>query len=141
MWNFEIAPPDENEIKSKVSELLVSEFESPKEVNLENEYAHYNHFNMYDHFGGAIEERPSTRTSSIRRETAGKKHVRPTGREGAFAILGDDSDTEYPIFRRPSKTDPGMTVATGVFDLDKGRWEILLDNPKCGVAWIAPLIC
>ena len=138
MWNFEVAPPLENQRCSRVTERVVSLFREGKndaDNNNRDEYAHYYHFNMYDH-SGDVEERPGTRTSSVRRKAAAEKQPVPRGQEGALNILGDDSDSEYPIFRRPRPTDPGMTVATGVFDLDAGTWDIFLDNPKSSESWI-----
>ncbi len=29
-------------------------------------------------------------------------------------MASDNGDAEYPIFREPSSTDPGKTVATGI---------------------------
>ena len=85
-------------------------------------------------------ERPNTRVSSIRRKAAADKLPLPTGKAMVLNILGDNSDSAYPIFRRPSATDPGMTVATGVFDLNAGTWEIYLDNPKNSSSWIPLLL-
>ena len=138
MWNFEVAPPLENQRCSRVTERVVSSFSVGKkdaDNNNRDEYARYYHFNMYDH-SGDVEDRPGTRTSSVRRKAAAEKLPAPQGVKGVLDILGDDSDSEYPIFRRPSLTDPGMTVATGEFDLDAGTWEIFLDNPKHSKSFI-----
>ena len=148
MWNFEAAPPNQNEIESRVSERLVSKFDDLDDaVNNNNDvpskstpsYAKYYHFNMYDHSDEVV-ERSGTRVSSVRRLAAASKLPPPVGKAGVLGVLGDTSDAAYPIFRRPSSTDPGMTVATGLFDLKAGSWEIFMENPKeWMVSWI-PLL-
>ena len=143
MWNFEVAPPIENGIRSRVTEFPVSTFcatagagvDSDNNNKVGDEYAKYYHFNMYDHSPDVI-ERPGTRVSSVRRKEAAMKLPAPIGKDGVLNVLGDNSDSSYPIFRRPSPTDPGMTVATGVFDLNAGTWEVFLDNPKYTKSWI-----
>ena len=154
MWNFEAAPPNENQLESQVTERLVSKFDDQADAANNNDnndnnddvpadanpsYAKYYHFNMYDHSEDVV-ERPGTRISSVRRLAAASKLPPPVGKAGVLGVLGDTSDAAYPIFRRPSSTDPGMTVATGLFDLKAGSWEIFLDNPKESTDGWIPLL-
>ena len=142
MWNFEVAPPLENQRCSRVTERVVSSFcvgKKDADNNNRDEYAKYYHFNMYDHSDQVV-ERPGTRISSVRRLAAASKLPPPVGKAGVLGVLGDTSDAAYPIFRRPSSTDPGMTVATGLFDLKAGSWEIFLDNPKESTDGWIPLL-
>ena len=52
-------------------------------------------------------------TSSWRRGMRVRKIENPSTTEEVLEIAGDNEDTEYPIYREPSNTDTGKTVATG----------------------------
>ncbi len=45
-------------------------------------------------------------------------------------ILSNDEDHDYPIFRRGTKKDIVVTIATGIFDLKRREWRMYVDNAK-----------
>ena len=125
MWNFEAAPPLTNQYASRVTKIQVGVSQDDNA----NVPKYFYHFNMYNH-SDDIAEVPATKISSIRRRDAATKLPAPEGLSELLNVLGDDSDEAYPIYRTPRETDAGMTVATGIFNLNEGTWKIFVDNPK-----------
>ena len=88
----------------------------------------YDHFNMYKH--SEVEEIPSRIISSTHRQDRANQLPVAENVSGILNILGDAKDAQYPIFRRPTETDSGDTVATAVIELGAKTLTVYLDNPK-----------
>eukprot|EP01138_Halocafeteria_seosinensis_P006188 gb/GECG01006329.1/.p1 GENE.gb/GECG01006329.1/~~gb/GECG01006329.1/.p1 ORF type:complete len:459 (+),score=52.63 gb/GECG01006329.1/:1-1377(+) len=54
-------------------------------------------------------------TSSVARMNAAKSLQAPTDMEGAFRILGDQSNSSYPIYRTGTPPDGAATLTTALF--------------------------
>jgi hypothetical protein len=48
---------------------------------------------------------------------------------GVLAILGDQADEEYPIYRTATSPDENVTLCTALFDLDGRKLRIYADHP------------
>ncbi|XP_063235694.1 beta-alanyl-dopamine/carcinine hydrolase isoform X1 [Bacillus rossius redtenbacheri] len=103
--------------------------ESVLSVLTASPHEHMFHANKYlrlkvPEVGGAIV------TSSDRRQAAFMKFPVPRSKEDIEAILGDQSDREFSIFREESDDDYVKTVAVGIFDCVARTWSIYTGNPK-----------
>ena len=61
-----------------------------------------------------MDEIPQKIESSLHRAKRIKEFPEPSCDKDIRAMLGDTADKDFPIFRNPSNTDPGCTVATGI---------------------------
>jgi hypothetical protein len=87
----------------------------------------YRHTNHYTHLEDVDQDiHPS---SLCRLERA---EVRPVAvdREQVLAVLDDEQDPLYPIYRTASPPDQACTLCTALFDLDRRVLSIYLDHPR-----------
>jgi predicted choloylglycine hydrolase len=53
----------------------------------------------------------------------------PVDAAGILAVLGDQVDEKYPIYRTATSPDENVTLCTALFDLDGRRLRIYIDHP------------
>jgi hypothetical protein len=46
-----------------------------------------------------------------------------------LAVLGDQTDRDYPVYRDATLPDMNATLCSALFDLDKRELRIYWDNP------------
>ena len=86
----------------------------------------YYHFNMYRRL--KIEQYADT--STLHRQARADEMQKPTTADGVRAILGDQKDSEYLIYRSMRPTDGCLTAATVVYDLRRLTATVYTNNPK-----------
>ncbi|HIC88644.1 MAG TPA: hypothetical protein EYP04_04495 [Anaerolineae bacterium] len=89
-------------------------------------YAHTNHYlNLTD-----VEQviGASSRARLERANELLRAGWRPSQR-AVLAILGDQADKQYPIYRTATPPDKGMTLCTALFDLDRRSLRIYTGHP------------
>nr|CAI5859111.1 unnamed protein product [Callosobruchus analis] len=67
--------------------------------------------------------------SSVSRLEAFNKHGAPKTKKDVLDMLGDTSNSKYPVFR-DDPNDPVLTIAVGIFDCVARTWSLYSDNPK-----------
>ncbi|XP_046572397.1 uncharacterized protein LOC124280502 [Haliotis rubra] len=89
---------------------------------------HYYHFNMYEHTN--ISQIPKDIVSSQHRKARANQLPPPADVVGVTIILGDQGDSQYPIYRTPRPSDEEATIATGIFVLDSCVLMVFKSNPR-----------
>ncbi|XP_033748001.1 LOW QUALITY PROTEIN: uncharacterized protein LOC117333003 [Pecten maximus] len=118
MWGLEIGPGKK--------ESMVN-LHTLTEQAVESTMPCYVHTNSYKHL--KVEEMDALSSTEARMKRI-LEFKPPSTVEEVKTILGDTKNDEYPIYRTPSTTDSGKTVATALFDLKDRKVEIYMDNPK-----------
>ncbi|XP_069135522.1 beta-alanyl-dopamine/carcinine hydrolase-like [Argopecten irradians] len=118
MWGLEIGPGKE---ESSTHLHTVTEQASDSDMPC------YVHTNNYKHI--KVEEMLALSSTEARMKRILEFKPPSTVKE-VKAILGDTKNQEYPIYRKPSATDNGETVATALFYLQERKVEVYMDNPK-----------
>ncbi|OWF44904.1 uncharacterized protein LOC110457730 [Mizuhopecten yessoensis] len=118
MWGLEIGP---GEKESNVHLYTLTE-----QTNAEDPPC-YVHSNNYKHL--QVEEMDSLSSSVARMERI-LEFKAPSTVQELKIILGDTKNDKYPIYRNPSATDNGKTVATALFDLKDRKMDLYMDNTK-----------
>ncbi|CAH1968401.1 unnamed protein product [Acanthoscelides obtectus] len=72
---------------------------------------------------------PEMSKSSVCRMEAFDKHGSPKTKKDVIEMLGDTSNSKYPVFR-DDPNDLVMTIAVGIFDCVEKTWSLYSDNPK-----------
>ncbi|XP_071091493.1 beta-alanyl-dopamine/carcinine hydrolase-like [Haliotis cracherodii] len=89
---------------------------------------HYYHFNMYEHTN--VTQIPKDIVSSQHRKARANQLPPPADVVGVTVILGDQGDSQYPIYRTPRPSDEEATIATGIFVLDSCVLLLFKSNPR-----------
>ena len=66
--------------------------------------------------------------SSDGRHVALNKAGSPNTVQDVVNLLSDESDDDYPLYRRGTPKDHVLTIATGIFDLKRKTWSIYADK-------------
>lgn len=90
---------------------------------------HYVHTNHYKYTPGALELYDNLLYSCARHSTA-IHHDTPKSVKDVCRILGDQSNSEGPIYRQNVPTDKSATLATGLFDLKSKLLHVFDKNPN-----------
>lgn len=78
-------------------------------------------------------------TSSIHRQAKADELPKPRSIKESLAVLGDNSNAEWPIYRGGVKRR--YTLCTSVYNLEEKTITIMLDNPKLNrVQCVYPII-
>eukprot|EP00727_Mastigamoeba_balamuthi_P013614 m51a1_g8876 hypothetical protein (428) ;mRNA; f:624743-626561 len=89
------------------------------------------HVNMYNRLNGSSFPQVVGK-SAQHRAARFRQFAAPWGARDVAAMLGDQGDREYPIYRDARAPDTGVTVATALFDLGEGSVMLYVDSPA---AW------
>ncbi len=94
-------------------------------------YFHANHYRELAEVDQIIS--PSSRARVERARVMLQEHglARLPGQDAAevLAILGDQTDEQYPIYRTTTAPDQSATLCTALFDLDARQLRIYTDHP------------
>jgi hypothetical protein len=89
-------------------------------------YVHTNHYLQLDDVEQTIG--PSSRARYQRASALCERNL-PTEPTQVLAVLGDEIDSEYPIFRTATASNGGATLCTALFDLDQRELRIYSGHP------------
>ncbi|BFY99623.1 hypothetical protein BsWGS_02663 [Bradybaena similaris] len=126
MWSVEVCPQAE---VSMIHVQTVSEVADPLKD------CHYIHTNSFQHL--KTSEVPNL-TSSVARFKRAEEVPPPKSRDDVLAILGDETNEQYPIYRTVRPTDYSSTSFTGIADILRNRVDIYVENPS--LESVLPLI-
>ncbi|CAG5117501.1 unnamed protein product [Candidula unifasciata] len=126
IWSVEVCP------QAKVS---VIDIQTISEVADPDKNCHYIHCNNFLHL--KTSEIPNL-VSSVARQTRAEEFPAPKKQADVLAILGDETNQEYPIYRTVRPTDYSSTSFTGIVDILHNRVEIYVENPI--LEGVVPLI-
>jgi len=114
-------------IGSKNPKTIVNVEVAPTSYAVTDVVGNFSHFNMYKVLEVPQQPDPST----FHRQARADQIPAPQSATDILRILGDNKDTQWPIYRNGAPPDTGsVTVATALFDLDRHRVSIWTDNPK-----------
>jgi len=99
---------------------------APVEFGIFEVERNYSHFNMYKIL--TLNQIPDI--STVHRQSRCNQLPIPASVEDVRSILGDTQDTDYPIYRVATTTDPEDTVVTAIFDITNLVVYVWDDNPK-----------
>eukprot|EP01120_Amphizonella_sp_Union-15-10_P002837 TRINITY_DN13126_c0_g1_i1.p1 TRINITY_DN13126_c0_g1~~TRINITY_DN13126_c0_g1_i1.p1 ORF type:complete len:381 (-),score=50.65 TRINITY_DN13126_c0_g1_i1:27-1169(-) len=94
-------------------------------------YSHYNNYKLL-----AEDLKYYVSISTLHRSARVDQFPVPKTSEDILTILGDHEDAVYPIYRDGSYPDDTSTIASALFDLDKGKISIFDANPKTSAPFI-----
>ena len=94
-------------------------------------YFHANHYRELADVDQIIH--PSSRARVERARAMMQEHglagLSDQGAAGVLAILGDEADEQYPIYRAATAPDQSTTLCTALFDLDARQLRIYTGHP------------
>jgi hypothetical protein len=108
---------------------VVSVEVAPQRYHVHEVQGCYTHTNHYLKINGQAQE---ISASSRMRQERGLSFARttPPGTAGqVLAVLGDQSDRDYPIFRNAAFPDTDATLCSALYDLDGRELRIYYDHP------------
>jgi len=125
LYHAEMAPYDPHDPKGVDSNGYVDIIK----INSGDTYLHSNSY-THPYFKGLIHQYTSKSTSA--RLARAAEMIEPTTREFALEILGDENNTQYPIYRHGDPNDPEelATISTALMDLDDALVYVYGGNPK-----------
>ncbi|KAJ8738068.1 hypothetical protein PYW08_000663 [Mythimna loreyi] len=115
VYNVEVSP----DLKADRSHLNIQKYDKDVLVHCNK----YQRTNVTEVTGSIID-------SSVERLAVIHSYPKPHDRADLAEIISDTSGKNYRVFaNRPD--DIIMTIAAGIFDLDKRTWSIYINKPKC----------
>jgi hypothetical protein len=108
---------------------MVSVEVAPQSHHVHKVRGHYVHTNHYFQLNEQKQETsPSSRVRLDRARALCHKEP-PAAADHVLAVLGDQTDRDYPIYRDATLPDNSATLCSALFDLDKREVRIYWDNP------------
>ncbi len=108
---------------------LVSVEMAPQAHHVHEVAGHYAHTNHYLHLDQVEQRIGASSRARLERAQAMLQDDPPTDAAGLAKILGDQTDSDYPIYRRAQAPDRGTTLCSVVFDLDARQVHIFAGHP------------
>ena len=104
------------------------------EVSPERHHVHevqgcYAHTNHYIHLAGVDQEIGASSQARLARAQALCQAAPTTSASHVLALLGDQADPDYPIYRRAIPPDGAATLCSALFDLDARQLRIYTGRP------------
>jgi len=108
---------------------LVSVEVAPQRHHVHEVQGHHVHTNHYFELSKQKQEiSPSSRIRLERAKALCRKEP-PAALGHVLALLGDQTDRDYPVYRDATLPDMNATLCSALFDLDKRELRIYWDNP------------
>jgi hypothetical protein len=102
---------------------------SPERHHVHEVQGHYSHTNHYFNLNNQKQEiSPSSRKRLERCRTLCRAAF-PTHSGDVLALLSDQTDRDYPIYRDATFPDEDATLSTALYDLDRRELQIYWDHP------------
>jgi hypothetical protein len=108
---------------------VVSVEVSPDRHHVHEVTGWYIHTNHYRQLGGIEQEIGLSSEARLARGEALCRETPPQRPGHVLAVLGDEAREDYPIYRHGDPPDGGVTLCTGLFDLDAGALRIYAGHP------------
>jgi hypothetical protein len=105
---------------------------SPGRHHVHEVQGHYVHTNHYLHLGGVAQGISASSRARLARARALCQATPPSSATHVLALLGDQADRNYPIYRRAILPDRSATLCSALFDLDARRLRIYTCRPGQG---------
>lgn len=102
---------------------------SPEKHHVHEVQDYYLHTNHYLNLIGIDQEIESSSRARLARARELCQTTPPTDAVHVLALLGDQTDRDYPIFRSDTQPDRGVTLCSALFDLDARQLRIYSDHP------------
>jgi hypothetical protein len=109
---------------------LVSVEVSPDRHHVHEVQGCYVHTNHYLHLTDVDQAIGPSSRARLARARALCQSTPPTDTTHILSMLGDEADSDYPIYRIAAPTDGSATLCTAVFDLGKRLLHIFTDHPR-----------
>jgi hypothetical protein len=102
---------------------------APKVYHLKEVQGGYFHANHYTQLTELEQSISPSSHARVRRAQEIFLERPPQNADGLLALLGDQKDQEYPIYRAASHPDDEQTLCTALFDLDAQKLRIYTAHP------------
>ena len=108
---------------------IVSVEVSPERHHVYEVQGYYLHTNHYFELKGQKQEFTLSSKKRLERSLTVCRAKPPTHAGHILALLGDQTDRDYPIYRDATLPDKDATLCSALFDLDNRQLRIYWDNP------------
>jgi hypothetical protein len=102
---------------------------SPDSHHVHEVRGHYVHTNHYLHLAGVTQGIGASSRARLERARALCQATSPSSATHVLALLGDQADQDYPIYRRALPPDRSATLCSALFDLDARQLRIYTHRP------------
>jgi hypothetical protein len=102
---------------------------SPERQHVHEVRGHYVHTNHYLHLAGVAQGISASSRARLARARALCQATPPASAAHVLALLGDQANRDYPIYRRATPPDQSATLCSALFDLDARRLHIYTRGP------------
>ncbi len=116
-------------IGSLAERRMVSVEVAPDRHHVQEVQGTYMHTNHYLHLADLDQEIGPSSQTRLARAGALCQVTPPTEAAYVLALLGDQADRDYPIYRRATPPDRAATLCSALFDLDARRLYIYAGHP------------
>jgi hypothetical protein len=105
---------------------------SPERHHVHEVRGYYVHTNHYLHLSGVAQGISASSRARLARARALCRATPPTNATHVLALLGDQANRNYPIYRCAIPPDRSATLCSALFDLDARRLRIYTCRPGQG---------
>jgi hypothetical protein len=108
---------------------MVSVEVSPERHHVHEVQGYYSHTNHYFELNEQKQHITLSSRKRLERSMTLCGTTFPSNTGHVLALLGDQTDRDYPIYRDATFPDDNVTLCSGLFDLDNRQLRIYWDNP------------
>ena len=116
-------------IGSHAERRIISVEVSPDRHHVHEVRGYYTHTNHYFELNDQKQHITLSSRKRLERSMTLCRSTFPTNSGHVLALLGDQADRDYPIYRDATFPDDNATLCSGLFDLDNRQLRIYWDNP------------
>ena len=116
-------------IGSYAERRIISVEVSPKRHHVHEVQGYYTHTNHYLELNEQKQHITLSSRKRLDRSMTLCRSTLPTNSGHVLALLSDQTDRDYPIYRDATFPDDNATLCSGLFDLDNRQLRIYWDNP------------
>jgi hypothetical protein len=108
---------------------VVSVEVAPENHHVREVQGYYTHTNHYFELNGQEQEITPSSRKRLERSAALNREAPPGGAGHVLALLSNQSDRDYPIYRDATLPDVDATLCSALYDLDSRELRIYYDHP------------
>jgi hypothetical protein len=116
-------------IGSHTERRIISVEVSPERHHVHEVQGYYTHTNHYFELNDQNQHITLSSRKRLERSMTLCRTTFPTNSRHVLALLGDQTDRDYPIYRDARPPDRDATLCSALFDLDHRQLRIYWDNP------------
>jgi hypothetical protein len=116
-------------IGSYAERRIISVEVSPERHHVHEVQGYYTHTNHYFELNDQKQNITLSSRKRLERSMTLCRSTFPSNTGHVLALLGDQTDRDYPIYRDATFPDDNATLCSGLFDLDNRQLRIYRDNP------------